>query len=494
MVLRHKFGTNKFGTFKFGEDSTSVTINGVEVYPSEQYIEDLLNSEVNTYSFTLVDIYANRPLQGQEVIVTHWENTVNVRLFAGRVKSVTPSKLNNSAFLFLVECVDYTADLDKKLVKESYENKSTYYIINDIITNYTSGFTVTGVENPGQIIEKIQFNYLSASECIQQLADYTGYDWYVDYYKDLKFFSLATPLTNAPIELLDNGLEFDELEISFDNTQIKNRVYVRGSVYYSSPYSQTYNPDAGQDWIPIAYKPTNFSITVDGVPKTVGIENIDAYGTKDFLLNYNEKLVRTSIIFAGTEVIVMTYEYEIPVIVKRDNGASQTAIATIEGGDGIYEFIIYDKTITSLAQARQRADGELALYANTLVEGSFITLKDGFRSGQRLHIQLTDRNINEYYLIKEVSMTVQGGTFFYSVKFATLLLGFTWFLLKLLDATKPKEDIDNQEILDLIETMDETITTSESTASQGLTTPPFVWSNDAGTTPNKMIWNEFQWA
>jgi hypothetical protein len=173
---------------------------------------------------------------------------------------------------------------------------------------------------------------------------------------------------------------------------------------------------------------------------------------------------------------------------------SQTAMEAIIGtpGSGIFEHIIVDKNIITLEGARQRGLAEMNQYANAIISGSFVTFYDGFRSGQKLHIKLTDRNIDEYYLIKEVQMECIGaGYFIYTITFATLLIGFSWLLIKLLDDTRDKATIEN-EIIDRIRLIPESVSTSD-TESDILKTPPFKWSNDLGTTVNKLQWSEGTW-
>jgi hypothetical protein len=499
-VFREKFGTKKFGTFKFGAGVNIITtIAGVDVNPDDIYISDVLNAEVNTLECVIYGAYSARPLCGQEIIMTHLEDTsVRVTVFGGRITNVKPFKLNNTYFRFEISASDYTASLDKLLVKETYTGNTINEIISDIITNYTTGFTITGVESPGPTIDKIQFNYKPVSECIQTLADYTGYDWFVDYAKDIKFFSLDTSITNAPIELLDGGTQFDALELNYDNTQIRNKVIVRGGYYLSSPYTQdAITAIAGQKEFNLAYKPSNLTVTINGgAPETVGIEFIDAAGGHAFLLNYNEKLLKAdTATFTGGEIVAITYKYEIPVIVNLEDGDSQTALAAIEGGTGIHEHIIFDNNITDLDAARQRAEGELLQFANPIIDGSFITLKDGFRSGQKIHIDLSDRSIDAYYLIKQVDFEMQGGEFFYTVTFATYLLGFSWLLIKLLDATRPKKDIDNEEVLDMIENVAETIGAITDGTSYVQSAIPYLWADDSGgPVDRRAVWDESQWA
>ena len=452
-----------------------VVINGVyKENTSELEISDLLTKEANSCSFLMQGTYAEKPAEGQIVRIRH----KGVKIFAGRIVSITSEKLSANIFNFSIECVDWQGDLDRKLVIEVYEGKTLNYIINDINTNYCTGFTTTNVADPGETINRIQFNYVPVSEAFSQIAEMTGYDWYIDYDQDIHFFPIET--NNAPIELLDGGTEFNELVITPDNTQIANRVWVRGGYYQSDQYTQdTITAAAGQKDFDIKYKPHDLSVTVDGAPKTVGIQFIDDEdGTFDFLMNYNEKNLKADKVtyatgLTGGEAVVMKYDYEIPIIALVEDIGSQSALKILQGGDGKYEKHIQDENITTLDQARERGQAELNMYANPLIEGSFTSLYPGWKSGQRLHIKLTDRNIDEYYMIREVTITAIGGdNMLYTVTFATSLQGFTWLLIKILDSLNRKAPRDD-EIIDQISPLTETVTPSDAAPTSSSITPPY---------------------
>ena len=447
-----------------------VLINGVDyVQYQNLVISDILTKEINTASFDIIDTYANKPNEGETVYI----EKDAVALFSGRITSITAEKLSGNNFIFSIECSDWQIDLDKKLVIENYNDMNSYDIIVDILTKYTTGFTYTNVANPGVLIHAIQFNYRNVSEALSDIAEMIGYDWYIDYTKDLHFFDQTVYTT--PINLVDDATNFDDLIITPDTSQLANRIYVSGGYTLSSEYTQDpITAVAGQTEFGIRYFPHNFSVEVDSVVKTVGIENIDTPGSNDFLINFNEKLLKCdTITMSGGEVIEMTYLYEVPILERVDDIASQAAIAAIEGGDGVYEKRIDNPEIETITQAQDIGNAELLKYSNPLVEGSFKTYVAGFKSGQLLHIQLTDRNINEDYLVREVvAESIGGDTFVYTITFATQLQGFNWLMIKILDALKPKEkstfDIIGQLVLidtDTVTATETSVTPTEKTTA-----------------------------
>ncbi len=486
---RVKWGAKKWNEFKWGGTSFAI-IGGVlydKCYGLE--IEDNLTHEVNVASFGIITSYASRPIGGQTVDI-NWDA---VKIFSGRVISVEPEKLNNSEWFFQVTCEDYTKDLDKKLVVEDYGSNTLYNIVKDIIDTYVDGITYNNVIDNGTTLSGIKFNYLYPSQCFQQIADRVGWDWYIDVNKDLHFFPQET--NDAPMELTDANYDFDELKIIPDTSQLANRIFVRGGRYLSSTYNQDpITAVAGQTEFPVRYRPYEFTVTVNAVSKTVGIENVDTPGTFDFILNPDEKILKVDqIVMSGGEAVAMFFKYKIPLLQRVDDVASQQSIANIEGGDsdGIYEKLVIDENITEIAIAEERGKAELVRYSNIVVSGSFTTFQSGFLSGQRVHIQLTDRNIDEYYLVRRVTtMAIGGNELQYTVEFATFLLGFTWLIAKILDATQKVVERED-EVLNVLRVIrGEECTMDDATPVTTLDTPPFEWG--PGGSP-QAYWGRFQW-
>ncbi len=467
--------------------ATVVNINSVAKITSGLIIGDLLTKEANTCSFNFDETYGNRPSEGQEVEVVK----DGTKIFEGRITAIQSDKLSGNDFTFTIECTDWQVDLDNKMAVQTYTDKTLYYIVNDLVTKYCTGFTVTNVENPGATIDRVQFNYQYISECFEALADQTGYDWYVDYDKDIHFFPIET--NDAPYELLDNDTDFDNLIITPDNTQIANKIWVRGGWYKSANYPQdTITAVAGQTEFPIRYESHDLTVTVNGVPKTVGIEFTDDAGGHDFLLNANENLLKVdTIVMSGAEAVIMTYKYEIPILAMVQSTQSQIILKAAEGGgDGIKEKYIKDAKIKTLIQAEEVGNAELLKFAYQLVEGSFTSHLAGWRTGQRVHIDLTDRSIDEYYMIREVTIEAIGGDeLIYHVTFATLKQGFTWLLIKILDELK-KGEIRTDEILYELAVIDTTVAITSDTPTIEQYTPPFEYG--PGGSPQG-VYNESQY-
>jgi hypothetical protein len=431
----------------------NVTINGVDrslfVDARSFSISDALTSEVDTCNFTYecTDI-ADKPVEGQEIIVTDGAE----KAFGGYIVSA-PESEGTGDYIYLVSCVDYQRLLDKHLVVEKYTNMYAGDIIKAIVTKYTAGFTTANVKT-GPLIKSISFNYKYPGECLRELSELTQYEWYVDYNKDVHFFDRES--NKAPFSLDDTQSNFSDLEINADISQLRNRVYVRGGTYLSELFTET--QAGGKEVWNLGYKPHDMVITVNDVAATVGTENLHNPADYDFLVNFQEKhIIPGRKATATTDVLKLTYKFDVPVLTVQDDTESINRMKALEGGDGIYEHIIVDPTITSKDLARQRADADLKQYANPLVSGSFKTNVAGLRSGQLIYIKQTKRGIDANFLIRKVTRRyLTADKYLFEVEIASKLKGIE-DLLQQLFVIGRKFEVRDDEVLDKLLTLKDTV-------------------------------------
>ena len=488
-------GYGEWSTFTTALPLYKIEINGVDrtpdvILPSLQ-VEDQLNDQQNTCTL-LID---NRrglgfPEADEEIIITLDDGTV---LFGGYVVSVViNSKMGAGAVMATLSCVDYSRLLDSNLVHQTYENMTDKQVIDAIVAEYCLGFGITTTNVlTGVTIEQISFNYLQPSQCFRKICELTGRNWYIDYTKDIHYFPLAT--NSAPFNIDSSCAKYTDLKISKDSTQIKNRVYVRGGTKLSDFTTYSTKGDGAMTKFTLPDKPHDVSITVNGVAKSIGIKNIDTTGY-DWYLNYQEKYIEQDIggsILATTDTLVVTYKYDIPILVAVEN---QTSILA----HGQKEFAIFDKSISTTQSARDRATAELTDYANHIVEGSFKTLEPGFISGQYININLTDYDVNANYIVQKVSSTsLGGGVYSYNISVASAkTMGIIKFLIELLETNKNLIELDNNEVIDELYNLTDSLLSDSLTDSLIIDSagPYATWCAGAETTPaTRARWDLFQW-
>ncbi len=473
----------------------SITIAGVDrtddVIASSVQIDDQINDKSNTCSFALIDRGGDgTPATDDEIIITLADSTI---LFGGYIVTVKMGKKKSGTVLCQISCVDYTYILDRNLAHISYQNKTDAYIINDLVSRYCTSLGVTTVNVvTGVTINSIKFNYVQLSQALRKIAQLTGRNWYIDYSKDIHYFPLTTAV--APFNITSASNAFTDLQISKDTSQLKNRVYVRGGTKLSDPTTYSVKGDGAARQFPLPDKPHNVSLTVNGVTKTLGVKNLDTSGY-DWYLNFQEKYVEQDsggTVLATTDTLVLTYTYDIPILVAVEDTASILA-------NGVKEFAIFDKSIDTTQAARDRASAELTDYANDVIEGSFTTLTTGFRSGQYININLSEYGINDDYIVqKVVARTMGAGVYSYQVYIASSkTLGIIRFLIELLEANKNLIELDDSEVIDeLVQIQDSLLSDSLTDAlTIDSTGPYFTWCTDSldATPITRARWELFQW-
>lgn len=442
-------------------------------------IQDEAAGSPNTLQAVFFDYDSlGAPDLDDEIIVT--EGTT--KLFAGRILQVSYNRLGSETTIDLV-ATDYTRDLDRKLIIENYQNQTDAQVIADIVARYTqgTGITATDVET-GVTLQSIVFNYLPPSQALKKITDISNKIWYIDYDKNIHYIDYDTYA--APFNIDASNAQYNNLKISKDNTDIRNRVYVRGGTYLSDSITISMVADGEQTIFNLPEKPHEITMTVGGATKTIGIKNVSSPADFDYLLNYQEKYIEksTGAAPAAGTVMEFTFKYDIPVLVAVENTDSIEDIGT-------YEYAIFDTSLNNQDDARERAQAELTDYAKTLVDGSFDTIEVGFQAGQYIHIELASLDIDDDYLVKKVTAkSIGGGNLTYTVQIVnTRKLGIINFLIRMLEQGKNLVSANTDETVDELYQPDaQGITVDENLISNNLVAPPFVW----GTAK----WNLAEWS
>ena len=402
-------------------------------------IEYGLTYAVDTCSFA---VKGDMPAEGEEVIIEDGS-----RLFAGIIVKVELARTfpSKTIKVWQVDCDDYTTLLDRRLVVETYENKPADWIFRDIAAKYCPGFTVAGVQAGAPAVEYIVFEYVRPSECFKQLCDYVGWQWQPDYYKDLQFFSAEALASPAPLTLVPGG-QFRFGKHSIDTQGLRNRVYVRGGTMLSDPQTIEWKADGVARIWNLPWGPHECSFHVGEIPVTMGIENVDEDdGTHDYFLNFQEKYIKcataTTTPAAGT-TMSLTARQDIDVITMVEDLESQAAIAAVQGGDGVYEHVIVDDSLTTIQVAEAAGMADLREHANPRVKGSFETEVPGWVPGQIVPINLPDRGVVGEYLVQKVSLSptwASPSIWTYRIDYGGRLLGIADFLKALVSAQQKKK-------------------------------------------------------
>lgn len=441
---------------------------------------EILTKEPDSLEFLIrnYETKTYRPVLGDDVTLY----SGSTKIFGGIIIS-TNDEIEGLLKYFRVMCKDYTQILDRLLVSAIYTNKTVDYIINDIISRFTTGFTVVNVNCP-IVIATVSFNYLSVSQCILKLTQLCGggFDWYVDHDKDIHFF--ATAGVSAPYSLTDTSANFHygTLKVNQDTSQLRNFVTVRGGEAQGTAVDNKQIADGAQRVFFVGYRLSSFlaykalaASPTSFASLTVGADGKDDPASYNCLYNSDKGLL----IFpdaskpASGDVIKYTGIPTFPIIVQAQNSIS---VATY----GQFQAVVVDKTITSKDAAIKRANAELLNYGLPLTTGSFETHDDGLKTGQTLTINSTIRGIVGSFKIQQIETTLRTPSavtadLSYKVNFvSTIDISLVDVLNKLL-VTDPSNNITIgvNEIIEIIYSFDESFSFSDSVGTPTTSAPPY---------------------
>ena len=372
-----------------------------------------LTSQVDTAKFTIRK-YGSRtytPSYGDSVAVYDGAK----KIFGGSVLSINESLLSGSQGLsFDIDCVDHTYEMDKLLVSRVYENQSIKDIVADVINTYAPTFDESGVSSTF-IIDKIVFNQVTISSCLKKLAEIIRNDWYVD--ENKKVWMIDKYSDTAPFGLTDTAGNHvvKSLVRLIDGSQIVNRVKIRGGEYDGATFTDVITVKGNNSTsFTLPYRFSDLTIELDTgsgyIAKTVGIDNIDDFTSKDVLYNFQEKTIRFQSALLDNNKIRFSGKPKVRVFGVAEDPDSIAQYGKIEK-------LLRDNSIQSNAIARRRASAELYAYSDKLIEARFNTYQSGLRAGMTLNVQSDIRGNNDDLIIKSITFKPLDHTnFAYSVE------------------------------------------------------------------------------
>lgn len=467
-----------------------ITHNGQDITDNvntdSMSILDARNSERDTLVFSVEKTpdVTFVPELNKEVIVT----LDGDRIYGGIVLNYSSQMVEPPNITYQIECSDFTHTLDSELVTERFISETANFIIAELFADYApAGFTANDVV-ADVTIDRISFNRLTLSQCLDKIARLINYSWYIDYNKNLHFFAQNSDA--APFNLQDGDGNFipTSLALRKDISQLRNRIIVEGG---EAPANQRTTKAAGDGESTEFDTKFKFSETptvlVDGVAQTVGTEYIDTSGF-DCYWSFNEKYVRFETAppapSSGTTNVEITGLPLVPVIAR-------VPLPTSISKYGLFEYAVTDETIQNSAVAIERAIAELEAYSEENNEGRFETYQVGLRSGQLITVNSAAHGVNEQYVIQRVEFRpYPNGSNLAGVWSVELQSTATMSLVQLLQRMLLDEKLDEDEVRTLLTYL----TFNDNAVAADVIEPlvrynePYNW-DDVG-----VEWGYFKWA
>jgi prophage tail gpP-like protein len=376
---------------------------------------------VNERSTANVTLYDSTGLlsfdRGQGIKLELDDGTV---LFSGYIIRASESRLGlGGGRTHDLECVDQHYLADKRIVADAYTNATSGAIVQAIITDYLAAEGVTaGSISAGETISAVTYNYRTVSDCLDQLAERNGYWWAINADKTLDF---------GPPGAADGGGIYvdstlvtsalaDQISITRGNVSYRNRQWIRGGRDTTDTQTETQTGDGERRsflvGFPIAVEPTIEVDTGSGfVAQDVGVAGLQT--DRDWYWSYGSVAVTQDsggAVLSATDRVRVTYKGLYGVVARVQDTTEQAARALVEGGSGIVESVIDDKSLDTRLAAFAVGANLLAVYATAAVKIRFVTESTVFYPGALAEVTLPEAGFaREEALVAAVEWFSAGG-------------------------------------------------------------------------------------
>jgi len=373
-------------------------------------IVEALQANGQTMSVTLIisDQSIAKPLGGQ--CIQFYQN--GVIQFAGRITTVSeeqPGLLKD--LWYVLECADYTIDLDNELIQEKFNSQIAGEIFRSIIGTVARGFTSVNVLD-GPVVAAVEADLETPSSIFTKVAESVEYQWYVDYNRDVNFFYILDRAAPIPAINLDTDTDtYGNCSVIENWDQVKNVVYLTGASAKSSLQDTiALVADGDQKFIPLNYPPwdeNSVSISVGGVPQTLKFDGIDGSAgdnqgvAGEVYVCYDNWGIRfpDSHAPAASSAIDIAYNYAYEPVIKVEDPVSIALMATRENyadapSNGIHEFkfAIPDLRVESEDAIWDYGNLLLQRYAYPVYKVKWESWVQGWAAGQNIRVYSTSEN------------------------------------------------------------------------------------------------------
>lgn len=366
-----------------------------------------------TCTFKLVQQpVAFRPIQGGNVVIYHRNG---YRWFAGVVDSTSEFDYTGSSALneITVNCVDYGALCDRRIVGREYqpfEGQIASILFHNVAEEFLDVFDITYVYtgDPGVALGDQVYNWITATQVFNGICEASGWEWRVDFYRELLLFPASTGYLAAPFGLAENDGNWRQMTVTRDSSKYRNRVGVRNSASAQPLWSDTFHGDGSkrvfQTMSPLSAKPI---IRINGVPQVVvdfadiTVRPYDWYWLEPTSVVQN---LAHAVLTSG-DAMTVTYPSSLSYVAWAQDDAEITA-------NGLFEGIEEVKDVATIDALQAIADALLVRRKVRPITANFETDVDGLEPGMGIPINVPRLAIDDTLMITQVSSEEQGKSFF----------------------------------------------------------------------------------
>ena len=377
----------------------------------DMYIEDNRGSQRGRAKFTIIDYKYDvstipfKPIPNLKVKIYN-QNRTDL-FFTGSIWSVKPQIITQrcdgtAVKAYKIECVDNTIELERAIVVEIYENKTTGFIIKDIIRRFTCLDDSAINATQGTVIESLHVNGEYPSELITRLLG-LEHNWtmWLDPVTDLVYVGVDVDVLNSAPMIVDESnimstYEYSSISFRADARGLRNSFsmfynqgYTRGTVNVANGATVVFG--TGTEWVDATNLENGATLKVSGDDQEYSVDHV----------NNNGELILSSA-YQGATATAVNYEIYgkgMRRAISKSDPVSINFLKQLRGEQGkscggvFAGRITNDNNRYTMEEAIQVLNGHLLDWTNPLLAGTLKTLNSlltvtGLRAGQVVDINL----------------------------------------------------------------------------------------------------------
>ncbi len=319
-------------------------------------------------------------------------------VYSGYITSPVETKPGFSPMLltsFTATDQHYLAD--KRIVANLYRNKTTGFIVQDIVTNILAAEGVTvGEIDAGLTIPIANFGYCTVATALDALvaaASGNGipFYWVIDQNQVLWFVpytAITGPTVDGTTIDSDGKRSGVAPSVTRANPKYRNTQYAVGGFQENGPWDETRQGDGQTRAFTFSYPlnaaPTTF--TLNSVAKSIAIKG--TVGAQYYWAPNDPVIAQdpSQTILVSTDRLHMIYAGQSSAVFNNQHVDQVLYMAGIDGTSGIVEAVITDPTINSFAQGQSVVGQGLTRYCTQGLLFTWATLQTGFAPGQLITV------------------------------------------------------------------------------------------------------------
>lgn len=409
-------------------------------------------NERSVATLTLID--PTGTLHFQKGVGVRLQRPDDTIIFNGFIERATESNLGpDGTRRHILNCVDLHYLADKRIIADAWTGTTAGDIIRSIISTTLAAEGVTpGVIHDGPTLREYTANYVFASHVLTDLSERSGFWWRINLdgtldfcppgalpFWDLSFDS--TLVTTENVNAFDDtslrfdqtnthsfdyeagrSLTFDQVGLTFDHvgtavlsvdealaedvsvtrhgSSYRNRQWIRGGADRTAPQTEHFVGDGARRsftvGFPIAIEPTVEVNRGSGwVTETVGVAGIQA--GRQWTWSYRSHTLQQDAlepVLTDTHQVRVTYVGEFNIISRVDLPAEIAERRIVEGGTGIVEHVLEDKSVKGRDAGFERAGTLLEHHGEVSNVLRFSTDFLRFRAGRLASVNLPEAGIH----------------------------------------------------------------------------------------------------